>query len=144
VGPHCAHRGFGSGAWAALRGGQRCSDAMEEKLDEVCALAGRLRVPAFMFQEGGDEAAKTAFQEIARLTKGAYCQFDQGSVKQLGELLRAVAVYVTGGMKALAASGNAGAVKLLQQLKSKGMNRHQTSSEASWRGQAVRRRDGVR
>jgi hypothetical protein len=35
----------------------------------------------------------------------------------LRDLLRAVAAYAAGGRKALAASGNAGAVKLLQQLK---------------------------
>ncbi len=32
------------------------------------------------------------------------------------DLLRAVAVYAAGGRKALVASGNAGAVKLLQEL----------------------------
>jgi hypothetical protein len=53
---------------------------------------------------------------IARLTHGAYCCFDPGVVRQLAELLRAVALYVTGGIAALAARHNAGAVKLLEQL----------------------------
>jgi hypothetical protein len=35
----------------------------------------------------------------------------------LGELLKAVAVFVTGGMETLAARKDAGAVKLLEQMK---------------------------
>ena len=48
---------------------------MEEKLDDLCALAGELAllgVKAFMFQEGEDPVAERAFREIARLTGGAY------------------------------------------------------------------------
>jgi hypothetical protein len=95
-------------------------DACEESADVLFQLAadlGRLGVPAFMFQEGHDRAAEKTFREIARLTKGVYCRFDSGSAQQLAELLRAVAVYVTGGVTALAARQDAGAVKLLQQLK---------------------------
>jgi hypothetical protein len=33
------------------------SDAMEEKLDDLCHAAGELGVPAFMFQEGDDPIA---------------------------------------------------------------------------------------
>jgi hypothetical protein len=79
-------------------------DAMEEPLDDLCAAAGELGLlglPAFMFQEGSDPIAEQAFREIARLTRGAYCRFDIGSAHQLGELLRAVAVYAAGGFKAL-------------------------------------------
>ena len=32
---------------------------------------------------------------------GAYCRFDSGAVNELRELLRAVAAYASGGMKAL-------------------------------------------
>ncbi|MGH7088732.1 MAG: VWA domain-containing protein [Stellaceae bacterium] len=49
-------------------------DAMEESLDEILALAGELAllgVPAFVFHEGGDPVAGRAFQEIARVTRGA-------------------------------------------------------------------------
>ncbi len=45
-------------------------DAMEEKLDDLCAGAGELglrSVPAFMFQEGYDPVCEQAFREIARL-----------------------------------------------------------------------------
>ena len=98
-------------------------DAMEEKLDDLCQAAGELGllgVPAFMFQEGGDPIAEQAFREIARLTKGAWCRFDAGAAHELGELLRAVAAYAAGGMRALAdlsARRDAGAIKLLRQMR---------------------------
>jgi len=78
---------------------------------------GRLGVPAFMFQEGDDPEVERVFREIVRVTRGAYCRFDPGAARQLGELLKAVAVLVTGGMEALAARKDAGAVKLLEQMK---------------------------
>jgi hypothetical protein len=97
-------------------------DAMEEALDDICQAAGELGllgVPAFMFQEGYDPIAERAFREVARLTKGAYCRFDPGAANQLAELLRAVAAYAAGGMRALAdlsARREAGAVKLIGQM----------------------------
>jgi hypothetical protein len=91
-------------------------DAVEEDPAVLYALADGLRVPAFMFLEGDDAEAAKVFQEIARLTNGAYCRFDAGAADQLRDLLRAVAAYAAGGRRALAASGHAGAVKLLQQL----------------------------
>jgi hypothetical protein len=96
-------------------------DAMEEKIDDLCHAAGelgRLGVPAFMFQEKGDDPelddpnVEQAFREIARLTKGAYCRFDPGAAQQLAELLRAVAAFAVGGVKALAAQHGAGAKQL--------------------------------
>ena len=95
-------------------------DMLEEGPDELIPEArelGRLGVPVFVFQEGDDRHAKSIFQEIANVTKGAYCQFDAGAARQLGELLRAVAVYAVGGLAALAARRDEGAVKLLAQLK---------------------------
>jgi hypothetical protein len=95
-------------------------DAMEENPDTLAHEAGelgQLRVPVFMFQEGDDRNVERVFREIARLTRGAYCRFDPGAARQLGELLRAVAVYAAGGMTALAARRDAGAVKLLSQMK---------------------------
>jgi arginine repressor len=68
-------------------------------------------------QEGDDREVKQVFQAIADVTKGAYCRFDPGAAHQLAELLRAVAVYAAGGMTALAARRDAGAVKLLGQMK---------------------------
>lgn len=98
-------------------------DAMEENIDDLCTYAGDLGlrgVPVFMFQEGGDPVAENAYREIARLSRGAYCRFDTGAAHELGELLRAVAAYAAGGMKALnnlSARNDRGAQKLLAQLK---------------------------
>jgi hypothetical protein len=97
-------------------------DAMEEELDALCARAGELglrSIPAFMFQEGYDPVCEQAFREIARLTRGAYCRFAPGAAHELAELLRAVAAYAAGGMKALAAleARSDGATRLLAQLK---------------------------
>jgi hypothetical protein len=98
-------------------------DAMEEAIDALCKTAGELGligVPVFMFQEGGDPVAENAYREIARLSHGAYCRFDAGAAHQLGELLRAVAAYAAGGIKALndlSARRHAGAQKLLAQLR---------------------------
>src|SRR5579862_1850458 len=98
-------------------------DAMEERLDDLCAGAGELglrNVAAFMFQEGYDPVCEQAFREIARLTRGAYCRFAPGAAHELAELLRAAAAYAAGGMKALAdlkRRNGAGAVRLLEQLK---------------------------
>lgn len=93
-------------------------DAMEEAVDDLAAAAGELGllgVPVFMFQEGRDPVAENAFREIARLSRGAYCRFDHGAAHQLAELLRAVAAYAAGGMKALTALSNrqAGSAQLL-------------------------------
>ena len=98
-------------------------DAMEESIDDLCADAGALGllgVPAFMFQEGHDPIAENAFREIARLTAGAYCRFHPGSADELGALLRAVAVYAAGGVRALSdlsTHGGAAVRGLLAQLK---------------------------
>jgi len=95
-------------------------DCMEEKVDSLCDAAGQLGLlgtPMFMFQEGQDHTAETAFREISRLTGGAYCRFDTGSAQQLRELLSAVAVYAAGGRKALADRSSAKAQLLLEQLK---------------------------
>lgn len=97
-------------------------DCVEEGIDDLSALAGELGllgVPAFFFQEGYNAQAETAFREMAKLTRGAYCRFDAGSGEELRALLSAVAVYAAGGRPALAdlsqqAGGNIRA--LLEQL----------------------------
>jgi hypothetical protein len=98
-------------------------DAMEEDIDAVCAKAGALGlrgVPVFLFQEGSKPEVTRAYKEIARLTKGATCRFGAGSADELRALLRAVAVYASGGRKALLAlssrSGEKGAQLLLSQM----------------------------
>jgi hypothetical protein len=79
-------------------------DAMEEPIDDLCALAGELGllgVKAFMFHEGHDPDAAQAFREMARLTGGAYAQFDAGAPQALAELLRAAAAYAASGVEGL-------------------------------------------
>jgi hypothetical protein len=83
-------------------------DAMEEDVDDLAEKAGKLGlqgVQVFVFQEGRDPGAEQAFKEIARLSKGAWFRFDQSSAAMLAKLLSAVAVYATGGFKALEARG---------------------------------------
>jgi hypothetical protein len=64
------------------------------------ALAG---IKAFVFQEGDDPRVRRAFEDIARLTGGAYGAFDSGSAARLATLLRAAAAYAAGGRDALEA-----------------------------------------
>jgi hypothetical protein len=98
-------------------------DAMEENIDILCQLAGELgllNVPLFIFQEREDPAARQAFAQMARLSGGAYCHFDSSSADQLRDLLKAVAIYASGGLRALQdfSKNSHQSVKLLgQQLK---------------------------
>jgi hypothetical protein len=97
-------------------------DCVEENPDSLTALAGQLGIlnlPLFIFQEGKDSNVASIFSQLATLSGGAHCQFDQGSAKQLGLLLAAVAVYATGGKSALNSnllSEDAGVQRFLQQL----------------------------
>lgn len=79
-------------------------DCFEEDIDAVGRTAGELGllgVPMFMFHEGADPVAGFAFQQVAKLSGGAYCAFDAASADTLKELLAAVAVYAAGGRRAL-------------------------------------------
>ena len=83
-------------------------DAMEENIDRLCQLAGELGlngVPIFLFHEGGSATAGRAFQQMARLSHGAYLRFDAASADRLKDLLGAVAVYAAGGYRALTVYG---------------------------------------
>jgi hypothetical protein len=103
-------------------------DAVEEPFSELYAAAADLGVPLFAFQEGDGWAVppvfdappqkvEVIFRELARLTGGAYGKFDAGAARQLGELLRAVAAFAVGGVKALANQHTDSARKLLGQMK---------------------------
>jgi len=79
-------------------------DCCEEDIDDLGKTAGELGllgVPAFMFHEGGDPIGAFGFQQIAKLTGGAYCAFDGTSAETLREILSAVAVFAAGGRLAL-------------------------------------------
>lgn len=98
-------------------------DAMEEEVDELADRAGRLGmhgVPVFVFQEGLDPAAETAFREIARLSKGAWFRFDRNAASKLAGLLSAVAIYASGGLAALEARGRAEDRLMIEHLKAGG------------------------
>jgi len=93
-------------------------DSFEEDIDAAGALAGELGLlglPCFMFHEDSDQIAEYAFQQIAKLSGGAYHHFDANAADTLRQLLTAVAVYASGGFKALAdhASSAGGEVKML-------------------------------
>ncbi len=98
-------------------------DCMEENVDDLCAMAGELgllKVPAFLFHEGSERQASLAFRQIARLSGGAYLQFDAHSAAQLKNLLSAVAVYAAGGRRALVKFGKrqgGGALQISHQVK---------------------------
>ncbi|MEM8799987.1 MAG: VWA domain-containing protein [Pseudomonadota bacterium] len=96
-------------------------DAMEENPDTIADAAGRLAafgVPIYCFQEGQDTLARPVFQDVARISRGAYFQFDEASAATLARLLNAVAVYAAGGRAALEARAghDAGARQLVAQL----------------------------
>ncbi|WP_346432544.1 MULTISPECIES: VWA domain-containing protein [unclassified Roseitalea] len=95
-------------------------DAMEENADAIGHAAGQLGVrgvPAFVFQEGREPGAETVFREVARLTRGGWFRFDPSAPQVLADLLKSIAVYATGGLKALEARGSQSDRKLLGQLK---------------------------
>jgi hypothetical protein len=70
-----------------------------------------------MFQEGGDEGVAAIYRTIANITGGAYSRFDAGSAQRLAELLKAVAAFAVGGIKALADQNSEASKLLLTQLK---------------------------
>ncbi len=95
-------------------------DAIEENPDTLCDLAGQcglLKLPLFMFQEGGDPVVTQTFRAIAKLSGGAFARFDQQSADTLAKLLGAVATYAAGGRKALEGERSEIARALLQQLR---------------------------
>lgn len=94
------------------------SDACEERPSELFAAARKLgKVPVFMFQEGSNRSVAEIYAEIARITGGAVAKFDANAGQRLADLLRAVAVFATGGVKALVNQNSDAARLLLTQLK---------------------------
>jgi hypothetical protein len=92
-------------------------DVVEEDIDELGHQAGKLGLvgtPIFVFHEGGEPTSRRAFEQIARLSGGAYCSFDAGSAQQLRDLLAAVAVFSAGGRRALADLGKSRGGRVLQ------------------------------
>ena len=109
-------------------------DALEEPPQQLYDAAAELGVPLFLFQEGDGlavavdrhgqivvtdslQTVESVFREIARLTGGAWARFDARAAAKLSELLRAIAAFASGGMKALADMRGEEARKLLGQMK---------------------------
>jgi hypothetical protein len=99
--------------------GDACEPA-DDNLDRLCSEAadlGKLKTPIFAFQEGRDATAESAFRKIASLSGGAYGRFDSGAAAQLGELLKAVALFAVGGTTVLEGRKDATSVLLLGQMR---------------------------
>jgi hypothetical protein len=92
---------------AAIQGVIFIGDAMEESLDELAVMAGKLGmlgVPIFMFQEGCDSAVRKAFRLLALKSGGAYFEFNPNTsraVEQLSDRLNAIARLAVGDVEAL-------------------------------------------
>lgn len=83
-------------------------DAFEESADDIGHAAGQLglhNVPIFMFQEGHDRNVELIYKEVARLSRGGWFRFDRSAPDVLKELLSSIAIYATGGIKALKLRG---------------------------------------
>ena len=93
------------------------SDACEEVPADLYAEAHELGVLCFLFQEGNDERIAEIYAEIARITGGAHCKFDAGAAQRLADLLKAVAAFAAGGIRALADQKSEAARLLLTQIK---------------------------
>jgi hypothetical protein len=94
------------------------SDACEERPGDLYDAARALHdTPVFLFQEGNDASVGSIYAEIARITGGAVARFDAGAADRLADLLKAVAAFATGGVKALAAQQTEAAKLLLTQVK---------------------------
>ncbi len=98
-------------------------DCIEEDVDDLCHLAGEMglkNIPIFVFQDVYEPAAENCFRQMARLSGGAFCGFDEKSADMLKDLLKAVAIFAVGGRKALSDYGRkkgSDVTLLLEQLK---------------------------
>ena len=93
------------------------SDSCEEDASDLFTRATELGTLAFLFQEGAFKETSRIYEEIARITGGAHCTFDAGAAQRLADLLKAVAAFASGGVKALANQNSEAARLLLSQIK---------------------------
>lgn len=95
-------------------------DALEEALDPIAHVAGQLGLhgtPVFAFHEGGEPKSAEGFRQIAKVSGGAFAPFDSASATALRDLLRAVAVFASGGRASLAALPGPSAGRIMAQLR---------------------------
>jgi hypothetical protein len=93
------------------------SDSCEERPDDLYTAARKLGCPAFMFQEGDIDGVTQIYTRIAEITGGAFGKFDPSAPQRLGDLLKAVAAFAAGGIKALADQRTEAARLLISQIK---------------------------
>ena len=70
---------------------------------------GRERIPMFVFHEKHDrrcQRATATFKAMAKASGGAYITFDASAPERLSGVLGSIAVFATGGRKALEARGS--------------------------------------
>jgi hypothetical protein len=91
--------------------GDACEETPADLYEATCS------VPVFLFQEGSNPQTSTIFATLAKLTGGAHVEFNPNSPLALAELLKAVATFATGGVKALADQNGEAARLLLTQIK---------------------------
>jgi hypothetical protein len=75
--------------------GQEASPALQK------TLYGAARRSRFQFRKAMTPSLSRRIVRSRGSPVGAYCRFDSGAVNVLREILRAVAAYASGGMKAL-------------------------------------------
>ncbi len=100
---HVLHHAVSQCAKVSLKAVIFIGDALEEPIQPLYDLSGQLqlyRVPIFMFQEGHDPLVKQAYKQMAKLSGGAFAQFDAQSAERLKLLLAAVSLYARGGKNA--------------------------------------------
>jgi hypothetical protein len=89
-------------------------DAMEEQIEELAAMAGKLGtlgVPIFLFQEGRDPAVRKAFRLLALKSGGAYFEFNPNApraIDKLSDQLNAVARLAVRDLEALPSPSKCG------------------------------------
>jgi hypothetical protein len=91
-----------------------CEEVPSVLYDSARALRN---VPVFLFQEGNDDSVSAIYHEIAKITQGATAFFDATAASRLADLLRAVAAFAAGGIRALATQRTEAATLLLTQMK---------------------------
>jgi hypothetical protein len=91
--------------------GDACEETPADLYEATCS------APIFLFQEGSDPQISTIFATLAKLTGGAHVEFNANSSVTLSELLKAVATFATGGVKALVDQNSQAARLLLTQIK---------------------------
>jgi hypothetical protein len=90
---------------------------MCEEMPQTLYDAAKGLPPMFLFQEGDDPMAEKVFRKLADLTGGQYFKFTADAWRDVADLLREIAVYAAGGVKALENRNTDSARKLLMRLK---------------------------